>query len=123
MKILVIDDSKVMRAIVKRTLRQAGFGGHELEEAVNGADGFDKVQSFGPDLILCDWNMPELNGIGLLEKLRESGNETPFVFVTSEGAEDMRKLASDKGAMALIAKPFTAEQFEETLSPVLSAAA
>lgn len=123
MKILVIDDSKVMRAIVKRTLRQAGFGGHEVDEAVNGVEGFDKVQSFGPDLILCDWNMPELNGIGLLEKLRASGNETPFVFVTSEGADDMRKLAADTGAMALIAKPFTADQFEEALSPVLSQAA
>lgn len=123
MKILVIDDSKVMRAIVKRTLRQAGFGGHETEEAVNGAEGFDKVQSFAPDLILCDWNMPELNGIDLLKKLRESGNETPFVFVTSEGAEDMRALAKDTGALALIAKPFTAEQFEEHLGPVLSEAA
>lgn len=123
MKILVIDDSKVMRAIVKRTLRQAGFGGHETEEAVNGAEGFDKVGSFAPDLILCDWNMPELNGLGLLQKLRESGNETPFIFVTSEGSEDMRQTAADAGAAALIAKPFTAEQFEEHLKPFLSEAA
>lgn len=122
MKILVIDDSKVMRAIVKRTLRQAGFGGHEIQEAANGAEGFDTVQSFAPDLILCDWNMPELNGIDLLKKLRASGNETPFGFVTSEGTDEMRATASESGAMFLITKPFTAEDFESTLSPVLQAA-
>lgn len=122
MKILIVDDSKVMRAIVRRTLCQAGFGGHELQEAANGKEGFDAVGSFEPDLVLCEWNMPELNGIDLLEKLREAGNEVPFGFVTSEGTPEMRELASGAGAEFLITKPFTAEDFEKTLGPVLNAA-
>lgn len=122
MKILVIDDSKVMRAIVKRTLRQAGFGGHEIQEAANGAEGFDMTKSFVPDLILCDWNMPELNGIDLLKKLRGEGDKTPFGFVTSEGTPEMREMATAEGAMFLITKPFTADDFERTLGPVLVAA-
>jgi len=122
MKILVIDDSKVMRAIVKRTLRQAGFGGHEILEASNGQDGYDKVIANNPDLVLCDWNMPEMNGIDLLNKLRKEGNETSFGFVTSEGTAEMRDLASNSGALFLITKPFTAEDFESNLGPVLNAA-
>ena len=119
MKILVADDSRVMRQIVIRTLRQAGFAGHEIVEAEDGADGLAKVQTERPDLVLSDWNMPNKTGIDFLRDLRGSGNQTPFGFVTSEGSEEMRTLASNAGALFLIAKPFTAEAFEEALSPVL----
>lgn len=119
MKILVADDSRVMRQIVIRTLRQAGFGGHDIVEAEDGADGFAKVQTEKPDLVLSDWNMPNKTGIDFLRDLRGSGNQTPFGFVTSEGSEEMRTIASNAGALFLIAKPFTAEAFEEALSPVL----
>ena len=66
MKILIVDDSKVMRSIVKRTLRQAGFGNHDVVEAGNGAEGLEQVSEHTPDLVLCDWNMPEMNGIEML---------------------------------------------------------
>ena len=55
MKILIVDDSKVMRSIVKRTLRQAGFGNHDVVEAGNGAEGLEQVSEHTPDLVLCDW--------------------------------------------------------------------
>lgn len=119
MKILIADDSRVMRQIVLRTLRQAGFSGHDFVEAEDGADAFDKVQSEKPDLVLSDWNMPNKNGIDLLRDLRSSGNPVRFGFVTSEGSEEMRATAANAGALFLIAKPFTAEAFEEALTPVL----
>jgi two-component system, chemotaxis family, chemotaxis protein CheY len=119
MKILIADDSRVMRQIVLRTLRQAGFSGHDFVEAEDGADAFTKVQSEKPDLVLSDWNMPNKNGIDLLRDLRSSGNQVRFGFVTSEGSEEMRTTAADAGALFLIAKPFTAEAFEEALTPVL----
>ncbi|TPV95525.1 MAG: response regulator [Myxococcales bacterium FL481] len=121
MKILIIDDSKVMRAIVKRTLRQAGFGGHEIQEASNGVEGMEAVGTFEPDLILCDWNMPQMNGIELLKELRGKGDETPFGFVTSEGMPEMRQEAVDAGAKFLIVKPFTADDFEQQLGSILAA--
>ena len=75
MKILIVDDSKAMRMIVRRTLRQAGFEDVEVDEAENGRDGLTMVEGGKPDLVLSDWNMPELNGIDFLRNLRAKGNE------------------------------------------------
>ncbi|SFC32626.1 two-component system, chemotaxis family, response regulator CheY [Nocardioides terrae] len=119
MKIIVADDSRVMRQIVIRTLRQAGHGGHEIVEAENGRDCLEKVATEQPDLVLSDWNMPEMNGIDCLGALRASGSQVPFGFVTSEGSEEMRQRAAAAGALFLIAKPFTAETFGDALSEVL----
>ena len=121
MKILVADDSKAMRMIVVRTLRQAGFAGHDVIEAENGAEGLKLVNAESPDLILSDWNMPEMTGIEFLRALRGSGSAIPFCFVTSEGSEEMRTMAAEAGAIGLIAKPFTAESFADTLSSVVTA--
>lgn len=119
MKILVADDSRVMRQIVIRTLRQAGYTGHDVIEAENGREGLEMVRAEAPDLVLSDWNMPEMTGIDFLAALRSSGSQVPFGFVTSEGSADMRARASAGGALFLIAKPFTPEAFDEVLAPVL----
>ena len=119
MKIAVVDDSRAMRMIVVRTLRQAGFGGHEVFEAENGREGLDVVRTEAPDLILSDWNMPEMSGLEFLSALRAHGDMTPFCFVTSEGSEEMRQQAAAAGALGLIAKPFTAESFADLLAPVV----
>lgn len=119
MKILVADDSRVMRQIVIRTLRQAGYSGHEVIEAENGREGLEMVHAQSPDLVLSDWNMPEMTGIDFLAALRSAGSTVPFGFVTSEGSSDMRARAEAGGALFLIAKPFTPEAFDEALAPVL----
>ncbi len=122
MKILIVDDSRVMRQIVIRTLRQAGWGGHELVEAENGQEGLEKALALKPDLVLSDWNMPTMNGIDMLVSLRSSGSTVPFGFVTSEGSEEMRTRAASSGAQFLIAKPFTPDVFAETLRETLGSA-
>jgi two-component system, chemotaxis family, chemotaxis protein CheY len=119
MKILITDDSRVMRQIVTRTLRQAGYDGHDLVEASNGREALEVVAAEKPDVILSDWNMPEMSGLQFLQTLRAHGLSIPFGFVTSEGSEEMRTLASNSGATFLIAKPFTAEVFRDALQPVL----
>lgn len=120
MKILIVDDSMAMRRIVQRTLRQAGFDGHDFIEAVNGKDGLDKLEEESPDVVLSDWNMPEMNGFEFLVAVREKGNSVPFGFITTEGTPDMRQKAVDAGANFLLEKPFTPEQMEATLNPFLS---
>jgi two-component system chemotaxis response regulator CheY len=119
MKILIVDDSRVMRSIVTRTLRQAGFDDHDVVQAGNGVEALDVMAEEDPDLVLSDWNMPEMSGIELLRTLRGQGDATPFGFVTSEGSPEMRQRAEEAGAMFLIAKPFTADTFAEALTPVL----
>jgi len=119
MKILIVDDSKAMRMIVKRTLRQAGFDGHEIQEASDGSEALPLAASFRPDLILSDWNMPEMNGIDLLRALRASGDEVRFGFVTSEGTTEMTELASEAGAEFVITKPFDADTFSSVLGAVI----
>ena len=73
-----------MRMIVRKTLRVAGFDGHEYLEADDGAKGFAAIKSAPPDLVLSDWNMPNMTGIELLEKLTAEGIKVKFGFVTTE---------------------------------------
>jgi two-component system chemotaxis response regulator CheY len=119
-KILVTDDSRVMRQIVIRTLRQAGYDDHEIIQAGDGREALQMVGSEKPDLVLSDWNMPEMTGIECLEALRASGSQVPFGFVTSEGSPEMREKAANAGALFLIAKPFTEEIFRDALDGVLA---
>jgi len=118
-KILVTDDSRVMRQIVIRTLRQAGYDDHDIIQAENGQEAFDLVGSEQPDLVLSDWNMPEMTGIECLEALRASGSQVPFGFVTSEGSPEMREKAANAGALFLIAKPFNEDTFKDALDGVI----
>lgn len=118
-RVLVADDSRVMRQIVIRTLRQAGYD-WDVREAENGAAGLAAVRADEPDVVLSDWNMPEMTGIEFLRALRREGFATPFGFVTSEGSPEMRATAEAAGALFLIAKPFTPEAFREVIEPVLA---
>lgn len=118
-RILIVDDSKAMRLIVRRTLRQAGFEAFEVQEASNGAEALALIREARPELVLCDWNMPEMNGHELLLQLREQQIAVNFGFVTTESTPDMTERACAAGALFLIAKPFTAEEFRAALAPFL----
>lgn len=119
MKILIADDSRVMRQIVTRTLRQAGFGDHDLVEAADGRQAYDLAAEEKPDLVISDWNMPEMTGVEVLRTLRAAGNQVKFGFVTSECTPEMQQQAEDAGALFFIVKPFTAERFGEVFAPIL----
>ncbi|MBB5472172.1 two-component system chemotaxis response regulator CheY [Cellulomonas hominis] len=118
-RVLIADDSRVMRQIVIRTLRQAGYD-WDVREASDGQEALEAVRADEPDVVLSDWNMPNLTGIELLRRLRQEGFTTPFGFVTSEGSDEMRTLADEAGALFLIAKPFTADTFRDAIEPVLA---
>jgi two-component system chemotaxis response regulator CheY len=119
MKILIVDDSRAMRMIVRRTLRQAGIDCGSVVEASTGLEALALASESSPELILCDWNMPEMTGLELLRRLNDRGFTSPFGFVTSESTPEMRDQAAEAGAAFFITKPFTAESFERDLTPVL----
>lgn len=120
MDVLVVDDSKAMRLIVSRILKQTGLV-NEIAEAENGQQALEHLRAQPADVVMSDWNMPEMTGIELLRSLRSEGIEVPFVFVTSESTAEMREIAAEAGATSLIAKPFTRELLEAELSTVFAA--
>ncbi len=118
MNILIVDDSAAMRMMIVRTLRQAGFGGHDIVQAGDGNEALVAIGKGQPDLVLADWNMPEMTGIELLQKLREEGNDVTFGFITTETTGPMREKATEAGAKFLISKPFTVEAFEKVFATI-----
>jgi two-component system, chemotaxis family, chemotaxis protein CheY len=120
MKILIVEDSRVMRQILVRALRQAGFSGHELVLAEDGLQGLRAVRDHAPELVLSGWNMPHMNGLELLTSLRASGNPVRFGFVTAEGScPEVVEKAEAAGALFVVPKPFSAEDLADALGPVL----
>lgn len=119
MRILIVDDSKAMRMLIKRTLRQAGFENHVTDDANNGTEALEMVKAAPPELLFLDWNMPDMTGMQVAEELKKAGIKVPFGFVTSEKTPDMQQTAIDAGAVFFIAKPFNAESFQQALSSIL----
>lgn len=116
MNILIVDDSRAMRLIVARTLRQCSVPITSITEAADGSEALPIAKAKAFDLIICDWNMPTMNGLELLRALREAGVRTRFGFCTSESTPEMRVLGMNAGASFFVTKPFTAESFDAALA-------
>jgi len=119
---LIVDDSSVMRKIVERSLRQAGIDLSEVLQAGNGAEAVSVLKEKRVDLILCDINMPVMDGIEFIKQLPGIPNakSVPVVMITTEGSEAHVVEALSLGARGYIRKPFTAEQVKEHVMPVLA---
>lgn len=115
MKILIVDDSKAMRMLVQRALRQAGLEDLHFAEATNGSEALEIATADPFDLILSDWNMPEMSGLDLLRALRAAGSKVAFGFITSDSSEAMRHTALRSGAKFVVVKPFTPEAFQAAM--------
>ena len=114
MKIMLVDDSRTMRNIQKSVLSQIGYT--EIVEASDGVDALSKVQAQTPDLILLDWNMPNMDGMTFLKQFRERDKATPVIMVTTE-AEKARVIEAIKaGVNNYVVKPFTPEVLSERIS-------
>jgi len=125
MKILLVDDSRTMRNIQKSVIAQ--LGQHQVEEACDGQDAMSKVGAFKPDLMLVDWNMPNMDGLTFVKKFREQNKTTPIIMVTTE-AEKARVIEAIKaGVNNYVVKPFTpdvlSQRINETLGKTEAAAA
>jgi len=124
LRVLIVDDSSVMRKIVERSLRQAGLELEEVREAGNGAEALAEVQNSTFDLILSDINMPAMDGLEFLRGLANLPNAkgVPVVMITTEGSEARVVEALSVGAKGYIRKPFTPEQVKERVTPLLGGA-
>ena len=122
MRVLIVDDSSVMRKIVERSLRQAGIGIAQVSEAANGVEALAVLNQGKVDLILCDINMPVMDGLEFVKQLGgiEKAKAVPVVMITTEGSEGHVVQALSAGARGYIRKPFTSDQVKEHILPVLA---
>lgn len=118
MKTLIVDDSNTMRMIISSTLKK--LGGHTIETACDGADAMSKVGAFKPDLVLLDWNMPNMNGLEFLKAFRATGAKTPVIMVTTEAEKARVIQAVQAGANNYLVKPFTADQLSKRVSDTMA---
>ena len=125
MSALIIDDSSVMRKIVERSLRQAGVNLSKVFEAGNGAEALAVLAESRVNLILCDINMPVMDGLEFVKQLAgiENAKGVPVVMITTEGSESHVVQALSCGAKGYIRKPFTSEQVKEHVLPLLGVSA
>lgn len=119
MDILIVDDSRMMRSIIQRAIRQSGYRSLTVCEAENGVQALEKLRTETLKLVLSDWNMPEMSGLDLLRQVRAAGSNVPFGFITSEVSSAMKELAANSGANFFICKPFTPEDIGDALLPIL----
>ena len=120
--LMIVDDSATMRKIIMRTMRMSGLDFNSTEEAGNGKEALEKLNKGPVDIILCDINMPEMNGMELVKKIRELGScaNTKIIMVSTESSQDLIDNVIADGANGYITKPFTPEKFQEKLSPFMN---
>ena len=118
MKILLVDDSKTMRNIQKAVLAQ--LGQHEINEACDGQDALSKAAAFKPELLLVDWNMPNMDGLTLLQSIRADPalKHLPVLMITAEAKKENIIAAAQAGASGYIVKPFTGATLSEKLNKI-----
>ena len=118
MKILVVDDSSTMRRIIKNTLTRIGY--KDLLEGADGIEGFEQYKANpGIDLIITDWNMPNMNGLEFVKLVRKENADIPIVMVTTEGGKVEVITALKAGVNNYIVKPFTPAILKEKLLAVI----
>ena len=117
-KFLVVDDFATMRRIIRNLLRQLGYS--KIEEAEDGAVALRKLKSQPFDMVICDWNMPNMTGIELLREVRadDAIKDIPFLMVTAEAIKENIIEAVKAGVSDYIVKPFTADVLSSKIDAI-----
>lgn len=122
LRALVIDDSRIMRNMVKDNLQKTELAEFEFTEAGDGSEAIDIFDPDKIDIVFVDWNMPKMNGIEFARHVRSLGyaHHVPVIMITSESAEGRQESAYESARITCyITKPFTVDQVKEKITPVL----
>lgn len=113
MKILIVDDSRVARANIKRAL--SGLVNITIFEAVDGNEGWAVLLKENPDIIFTDWYMENMDGLALIRKVRQCNNAVKICMLTSETNDERQALAKKEGADYILNKPLKLEELAKAL--------
>ncbi len=122
LSILVVDDSAVMRMMISRGLRQAGFEVTKTVEASNGEEALTKFVSGEIDIVFCDLNMPTMDGLEFSKRLRKVSARVPILLITAEGSAAKMEEAKACGVSDFLRKPPTAVDLKLKVGPLLGPA-
>lgn len=119
--VLIVDDSRSMRAVIKKTILMSGFKMDQCLEAGNGREALDVLAKAWVDVIMSDINMPEMNGLEFLEELKKDSllKAIPVIVISTEGSEKRIQNAFDLGAKGFIKKPFLPEEIKKVFYEVI----
>ena len=119
--VLVVDDSLPMRSVIKKTIRASGFNVGQFFDASNGREALDFLRQEWLDLVLTDYNMPDMDGLELIKEMKkdEALEGIPVVMVTTEGSQQRVKEFLENGAADYIKKPFTPENIRKKLNRIM----
>ena len=119
--LLIVDDSNSMRAVIKKIVTISGFKMDKCLEANNGKEAMDLLSTNWIDIIISDINMPEVNGLELLDQLKKNDTlkEIPVIMITTEGSSERMKEAFERGAKGFVKKPFLPEEIKKVLYQVI----
>ncbi|RJR33550.1 MAG: response regulator [Desulfobacteraceae bacterium] len=119
--VLIVDDSLPMRAVVKKTITASGFTVGKFYDAGNGKEALEILSREWMDLVVTDYNMPDMNGLELLSRMKadEILKTIPVVVVTTEGSQQRVREFMEGGAADYIKKPFTPEEIRNKLSRIM----
>ncbi|MGQ0708132.1 MAG: response regulator [Rhodoferax sp.] len=107
LRFLIVDDSRAIQAIVRRTISQCGYEPLEFQTASSGAEGLEALKHYKPDLVVTDWHMPAMSGLEMVQAMRQMGlHHLRVGFVTTERSTELLDQAIRNGAMFIIHKPF-----------------
>jgi two-component system chemotaxis response regulator CheY len=120
-KVIFVEDSPTMRRIIMNSLNKIGI--NDVTEAENGLDALDKMGDASWDMVITDWNMPEMNGEELVKELRNNSNysKTPILMITTRGMQDDVMSAIKMGVNGYIVKPFTPDVLKKKIAEIFSA--
>jgi len=120
-KIIFVEDSPTMRRIIMNSLAKIGF--QDVVQAENGLDALEKIEDKNFDMVITDWNMPEMNGAELVTELRsrDKYKATPILMVTTRGMQDDVMSAIKMGVNGYVVKPFTPDVLKKKISEIFSA--
>jgi two-component system chemotaxis response regulator CheY len=118
LKVLIVDDSITVREIMKRQLEEVGV--QNIHHARSGADALEEFQSFGPDLVFLDINMPEMNGVEVLSKIMDRDPEAKVIMLSSLGTKEKISESLEKGAKNFLMKPIEDENLKRIIGEYVS---
>jgi len=121
LNILIVDDSKVVRKIISKTLKLTGISINEIHDASNGKEALEVLNDEWIDIVFTDINMPVMGGVEMVERMNKDGlmQSVPVIVISTEGSETRIEQLTQKGVRAYLRKPVTPERLRDVVKDIL----